>query len=61
LDEIYHRIRAGQNEEALKLINLIDFEYLQPCYSRTAIGAREQLLGRLVDEHLVASNLEEVR
>lgn len=58
LDEFYHRVRAGQYDDAARVIGVIDFDYLQLWgHYRTLIELREQLEGKLADRFLSRINL----
>jgi tetratricopeptide (TPR) repeat protein len=58
LDEFYHRVRAEQYDDAARVLNVIDFDYLQVWGHYTAlIELREQLEGKLSDNSLSRNNL----
>ncbi len=57
LQEILHLVRAGQYDTAARVLCIIDFNYLQLWgYPKLVIELREQLLGKLQDEDLKATN-----
>ncbi|MCP4375624.1 MAG: tetratricopeptide repeat protein [bacterium] len=57
LHEIEQRISAGQYDRAARVLNQIDFRYLQLWgHSRIVIRLREQLRGRLKEEYLIRAN-----
>ena len=57
LNEIHHRLRAGQYDEASRVLNVIDFDYLQLWgHAHTVIALREQLLDKLTDNDLARTN-----
>lgn len=58
LAEFDHRILAGEYNEAARLLDTIDENYLQTWgHYRTVIVLREKLIGKLTDALLVPSNL----
>lgn len=58
LDEFYHRVRAGQYDDAARVLEAIDFDYLQLWgHFRNVIELREQLEGKLRDRHLSQVNV----
>ncbi|MBF0564668.1 MAG: tetratricopeptide repeat protein [Nitrospirae bacterium] len=57
LQEIHHLMRAGQYEEAARVLNIIDFNYLKLWgYPGIVIELREQLIGKLKDIYLASEN-----
>ncbi len=57
LDEFYHRFHAKQYEDAARILNTIDFEYLDLWgYYHTLIELREQLEGKLNNRFLQRRN-----
>ncbi len=58
LDEFHHRVRAGQYDAAARVLNDIDFDYLQLWgHARTVIELRQQLEGKLTDTDLARVNV----
>ncbi len=58
LDEFKHRLLANQHDNAARLLEVADEDFLQKWgYFRRVIALREQLIDRLTDFNLVASNL----
>ncbi|MCP4401287.1 MAG: tetratricopeptide repeat protein [bacterium] len=57
MDEIEQRIAAGDYDCAARVLNAIDFDYLQLWgYSRIVIPLRERLLGKLTEPELIQNN-----
>ncbi|MBF0456504.1 MAG: tetratricopeptide repeat protein [Nitrospirae bacterium] len=57
LQEIHHLMRAGHYEEAVKVLNIIDFDYLQLWGNyRISIELRELFTGKLKDTYLANGN-----
>ena len=57
LDEIEQRINAGEYNRAARIVEQIDFDYLQVWgYSQLVAELREGLLDRLTDEELIEDN-----
>ncbi|MBF0563903.1 MAG: tetratricopeptide repeat protein [Nitrospirae bacterium] len=57
LEEIHHLMRAGQYDEAARVLGIIDFDYLQLWgYAGIVIELREQFIRKLKDTYLASVN-----
>jgi tetratricopeptide (TPR) repeat protein len=57
LDEFYHRVHAKQYDDAARVLNIIDYRYLDLWgHYHTLIELREQLEGKLNDRYLQRRN-----
>lgn len=58
LQEFHHLVHAGQYESAARVLDVIDFNYLQLWgYARVVIEMHEQLLGNLKDGYLARKSI----
>ena len=57
LQEFHHLVKAGQHDAAARIMDVIDFDYLRLWgYAKLVMEMREQLRGKLGDEHLKRIN-----